>query len=66
MQFAKQVIIDKLLYGSFHVKSSDNPRKFNLPSQKWLKFGVWVLSKVLTNYTKFYFIWTYMARDIGH
>ena len=28
------------ILGSFHVKSSDNPRTFNLPSQKWLEFGV--------------------------
>ena len=55
-----------IMDGSLHVKSSDNPGKFNLPSQKWLKFGVQVVSKVLNNYTKFYFIRTSMARDLGH
>ena len=44
--------------GSFHVKSSDNPGKLNLPSQEWLKFGVQVLSNVLKDCTKFYFIRT--------
>ena len=47
--------------GSSHVKSSDNSRKFNVPSQ--IRNG-WNLV-CTTVYTKFYFIWTSMAWDIA-
>ena len=47
--------------GSFHVKSSDNSRKFNVPSQKWLKFGVYnYIYQILL------YLGTSMAWDIAH
>ena len=47
--------------GSFHVKSLDNSRKFNVPSQKWLKFGVYnYIYQILL------YLGTSMAWDIAH
>ena len=47
--------------GSFHVKSSDNSRKFNVPSQKWLKYGVYnYIYQILL------YLGTSMAWDIAH
>ena len=56
----------QVTYQKWHVKWSDNPERYNRHSQKWVKFGVLVLSKVLNNFTKFYFIWAGTFWDIGH